>query len=369
MLFLVKFIIALFVVLAFYFFLGLLWRRVYSLEAGYDQIHFAQTSDGWKVALHRYSPKGETTKEYPVMLCHGLGANRFNFDLGEEVSLARFLQQEGYDVWVLELRGRGNSSRPRLFNQYRKMWTFDDYVRKDVPAAIEQVKEQTGSPKVHWVGHSMGGLVLYAFLQGERREEIASGVTIGSPGFFRPIEGFSFLPSVLKAIRILPRLHFEFLAAGLAPLMAIGKAPFSRFFLNPDNVERPVFGRAICHLVSDIHSGELRQFGDWIKSGDFRSSDAVYSYQENFQIIRAPMFLVAGSMDFLAGSESVAFVYDRISSPIKRFRIFGRAHGDRYDYGHGDLLIGKTCSQELYPAIVEWLEDVEKNIQSSERNV
>lgn len=49
----------------------------------------------------------------------------------------------------------------------------------------------------------------------------------------------------------------------------------------------------------------------------------------------------------------------RISSPVKRFRILGRGYGESYDYGHGDLLIGKACRQEVYPALVEWVEDVE----------
>jgi len=355
-----KVVVVLVTVLAVYFFLGALWRRVYAFEPGYDQIHFVDTGDGWRLALHRYSPKAERVSTYPVMLCHGLGANRFNFDLGQEASLARFLQDEGYDVWVVELRGRGNSSRPRLFNMFRGQWTFDDYVRKDLPAVIAYVRRVTGSSKVHWVGHSMGGFVLYAYLQLEQAEGIASGVAIGSPGFFRPVSGFSFLPRILKVLGALPRLHFEFLAAGVAPLMATGKLPFSRLLLNTDNVERRVLARAVCYLISDIHAGELRQFGDWMLSGDFRSFDKAYSYQKNFDIIRTPLFFVAGSMDSMAGSDSVAHVYDRISSPVKRFRILGQMYGESREYGHGDLLIGKTCRQDLYPALVEWFRDVEK---------
>jgi len=369
MLVLLQGVLILFGVLAVYFFLGHLWRRVYSLEPGYDQIHFAETSDGWKVALHRYSPKGGTARRYPAILCHGLGANRFNFDLGEGASLARFLQRQGYDVWVLELRGRGNSSRPRLCNRYRGTWHFDEYVRRDLPAAIALVKRLSGAGKVHWIGHSMGGIVLYAYLQGEGAHEIASGVAIGSPGVFRPLPGFSIMPAVMRVLGLLPRLHFEFLGAGIAPLLATGKAPFSRFFVNPENVEGSVLGRALCYLVSDIHSGELLQFADWMRHGEFRTFDRVYSYQEHLNMIRTPLFLMAGSMDFMAGPQSIAFVYDRLSSPLKRFRVCGRAYGDRYDYGHGDLLIGKACPQEVFPALVEWLEDVDKESHETEKRL
>lgn len=352
------------VVAAGYAFAGLLWRRLYYFEPGYDQIHFVETCDGWKIALHRYSSfKKRGSRKFPVMLCHGLGANRFNFDLGPVTSLARFLQQEGYDVWVVELRGRGNSSRPRLFNTYRsRTWCFDDYVGKDIPASVGYVLALTGSPKVHWVGHSMGGFALYAYLEGEGADTIASGTALGSPGFFRPIGGFGLLPKIMKTISVLPRIHVELLSAGIAPLLGRGRFPLSRLAVNPDNVDRVTLVRAVCFLVSDIHRGELRQFSDWMSNGDFRSFDGRYSYQAHYGRIEAPMFFVAGAADGLAGLDSIRFVHDRISSPMKQLVILGRRYGHSCDYGHGDLLIGKACREEVFPLIADWLATVEEKV-------
>jgi pimeloyl-ACP methyl ester carboxylesterase len=354
-----KLILVFFALFGLYVGLGRLWKRTFAFEPGYDEIHLVRSQDGWRIALYRY-PAAPRRYETPVLLCHGLGANRFNFDLGHEASLARYLQQEGFEVWSIDLRGRGNSRRPPRGNGGpRHAPFFDDYVRKDAPAAIRHVLGQTGACRVHWIGHSMGGLVLYALLQGEGAAAITSGVAIGSPGSFGKVRMGSLVYVVSQALRFLPRMHLSFLAAGAAPLVAHIRFPREGFFLNRKNVERVVLERALCHLVADISGGEIAQSLDWMKSGEFRACDKVTSYEDRLASVRQPLFLIAGAKDFLAPPESVAAVYERIGSEKKDFLVLGRQQGQEHDYGHGDLLIGKNCSREVFPRIRDWLASVE----------
>src|SRR5438270_13651967 len=66
-----------------------------------DEIHFATTSDGWRIAILRYKPAADAPRrQEPVLLVHGIAANRYNFDLGDDRSLARHLAREGFDTWV-----------------------------------------------------------------------------------------------------------------------------------------------------------------------------------------------------------------------------------------------------------------------------
>src|SRR5678809_1070609 len=65
------------------------------------------TADGWSADLRHYPAEGP-----PVVLVHGMGANHYNWDFREEVSLAFYLQQHGWDVWVPELRGDPGSRAP-----------------------------------------------------------------------------------------------------------------------------------------------------------------------------------------------------------------------------------------------------------------
>src|SRR5262249_19216077 len=105
-----------------------------------DEIHYATTTDGWRLAILRYRAEGRPA----VLLVHGLAVSSANFDLHDR-SLARALQAAGYDVWVLELRGRGLSTRPQLFSKVRYDWSFDEYAERDLPAACDEVLRATGA--------------------------------------------------------------------------------------------------------------------------------------------------------------------------------------------------------------------------------
>ena len=75
---------------------------------------------------------------FPVILCHGLDANRYLFDIQGAPSLADFLRRHGRDVWVAELRGSGMSDRPGIkHSDVPYSWGFEDHLRHDVPAIIE----------------------------------------------------------------------------------------------------------------------------------------------------------------------------------------------------------------------------------------
>src|SRR6266542_2766842 len=126
-----------------------------------DEIQFGTTTDGWRIAVLRYRP-GKPSQRAPVLLVHGIAANRYNLDLTEELSLARHLCQRGWDVWLVELRGRGLSLRPRLFSGVRYDWSFDDYAERD--------------------------LACDAFLSDPHRSvDVASMVSIGGAGSFKRV--------------------------------------------------------------------------------------------------------------------------------------------------------------------------------------
>ncbi|MFC1546451.1 alpha/beta fold hydrolase [bacterium] len=43
-------------------------------------------------------------------------------------------------------------------------FTIDDVIHEDIPAVISAVLDITGQEQVQWVGHSMGGMIIYGFL-------------------------------------------------------------------------------------------------------------------------------------------------------------------------------------------------------------
>jgi len=87
------------------------WGRVYRILPAQDELRFAETKDGWRIAIARRAPRGQARLP-PVLLCHGLSANRGNLDFGvERYSISRALSEAGFDCFALDLRGHGGSRR------------------------------------------------------------------------------------------------------------------------------------------------------------------------------------------------------------------------------------------------------------------
>ena len=140
----------------------------------------ALTADGWRIAIHPYAPSGPVRRKHAVVLCHGLASNHLGFDVHPDVSLARHLARRGYLTLALDLRGGGDSERPSLGGARHFGWSFDDYLFFDVPAALAYAKHVTGAAAVHWVGHSMGGILGYAHLARGGSADMRSLTVIGS---------------------------------------------------------------------------------------------------------------------------------------------------------------------------------------------
>jgi predicted alpha/beta hydrolase len=315
-----------------------------------DEVHFAPTPDGWRLALHRHRA-GTGSTAPPVVLCGGFSCNRHFIDYDERHSLARFLARAGFDAWVLELRGRG-LSRPTAACRHPGRWTFDDLATIDVPAAVEHVARETGR-EVSWVGHSMGGMVLYAYLGTRPRAPVRAGVTIAAPVRFA-VGGSPLLHRLGDAVLNIPlgdivrqRLVLGMLWWILAPTSGIAVG------MNPANIDRADVGRALRLSLGNVSRLKLLQFSRWARDGTFASVDGRVDYLDALAGVATPLLVVAGSADRLATPDAVRPALDRL--PAATYREFGRVHGDAADYGHVDLILGRAAPGEVFPAVAAWL--------------
>jgi pimeloyl-ACP methyl ester carboxylesterase len=338
-------------------FLGYLVYWLHARPTGQDETVYARTSDGWRLALHRYHAEGPTIG-FPVILCHGLSANRYAFDLPAAPSLASFLKKRGRDVWVVELRGSGMSDRPRLFySDVPYSWGFEDHLRYDVPAILDCVLKCTGSPLAHWVGHSMGGMLVLAYVSGRRDPRLASAVALGSPTDFAALNKriFEFLlkmKSLLKFTPLSPFPCFVRLSAPLAPW-----AP-SRLFgiFQPKNVGTGVARKVVALMTEPLSPSTLwLDFGRFLETGRFSPNNGE-PYLEGLNGSPVPILCVAGSWDQLAPPESIATAGSNTGHVSERSRlILGKDTGFQEDYGHVDLIVGLRVENELFPRIFTWL--------------
>jgi len=320
--------------------------------------HAVVTRDDWTLTIeHLPSLDAAKKRKYPILVCHGLGANRHYFKAKDEDSLIRNLQRAGYDVWLMDLRGRNDAGETGYwFGKHTYTYDIDHYIQEDLDAAIQFVQKQTGAAMVNYMGHSMGGIIMHARLGSYGENRVANFVAIASPMSFLPYNKWTFtLYRMRGGMALLPTLPVRpggFMSSLMPEALF---APFMRAFFNPENTSDQVKNQLLRSSLNNISKREIKQFIHMTENGGIYSVDGKIPYKENLKNIQVPVYLIAGRRDELADPAVVREVYERIGSKDKSFEVFSRADGYVADYGHTDLIFGKEAHVEVHPKIVEWL--------------
>ena len=275
------------------------------------ELHRIVAADGVELGLTRYS--NGASRGGPVLLTHGTFSN------GSICSrLAAYLSAEGYDAWVLELRGRGASrdiARP----------TFEAFGLLDVPAAIEAVRACTGQRRLFLVGHSGGGLAFLMHLA-RRPAERAS------------VRGLVMLAS--QATEACATLSGQLMVGfGWVAESVLGYSPGRALRLGPENEPK----------------GILHQWMRWNRSGRWTGTDG-FDYLGALTDISVPTLCFAGAGDrYTAPARGCRRLYDALGGEDKAWILCARSEGFSEDYGHTRIVASRAAQREVWPRIKEWL--------------
>ena len=353
----------------------------------------AVTDDGLTLRGKRYANEGAV----PLILLAGIYGNGFNFDIAfERSNFALYLARRGYDVWVCNFRGTGREpykSDEGDFSHY-----IQDLCIYDLAALIREVTKETGRKPV-LMGHSMGGVICYGYLQGakygeddgakrlmsdpelarERNENVAAMVSLAGPASFHWPKDSRYYwlvgnpPArlILRASRaLLIRLSQR---TGRVPAEAtvvnlVNRAPRLAhivltigyyFFANLKNINREMLMEAALSGISDISVREQYQLVNALLTGDLIASsagrgeppDAQHNLTLNMHLISAPILFAAAELDAVHPAVLHRDGFERVASDIKEFKCFT-------GYGHMDLIHGLEAGGTVFPCVADWLEKV-----------
>ncbi|XP_043267207.1 lipase 3-like [Venturia canescens] len=135
------------------------------------ELHHVRTEDGYLLSVHRITGG----KRYPpgrgkpvVFLQHGiLSSSAVWILMGPSKSLAYFLADEGYDVWMGNSRGNTYSrGHLNLSSSDSKFWdfSFHEMGYYDLPATVDYIVANTGQEKINYIGHSQGTTSFFVML-------------------------------------------------------------------------------------------------------------------------------------------------------------------------------------------------------------
>jgi len=284
----------------------------------------------------------------PVLLVHGFGQNRYAWHLPAR-SFANHLASAGFDVFNLDLRGHGRSRHLGA----RRCRGIEDYVRGDLPAAIDEIRLLSAGRPVWIVGHSLGGLVAYASAP-SLAGAVAGVVSIGSPYHFT--RGSIALGAIAFVMRVLNVAPMPNASLSLAPvgftMRSLRRFAESPFYPLPvrgwhaGSCEPHVLEQHLRLAFDRAALAEMLDMFDW--GGQRRFGGRESDYVERFETMDLPLFVIAGANDDLAPPASVRPAFLRSRARDKTYRAL--------PLGHIDLLVGRDAPKTTWSLVTDWLD-------------
>ncbi|CAI0451312.1 unnamed protein product [Linum tenue] len=401
-----------------------------------DELHYVTIPNSdWRLALWRYHPSPQAPpRNHPLLLLSGVGTNAIGYDLSPGSSFARYMSGQGYDTWILEVRGAGLSVResdaknigesayaasehmesaakgvtkdtqlserlnelrekllslletrensgvasqirdlsqtlvniveegqksvsPQLFDLHDRLtstvvdfqkqldlivkydWDFDHYLEEDVPTAMQYIKAECKPKdgKLLAIGHSMGGILLYA-------RTARSGFEGNDSGFAAIVTLASSVDYTTSNSRLKLLVPLADPAQALnVPVVPLGAMLAAAFPLS----SRPPY---VLSWLNNLISAQDMMHPELLEK----------LVLNNFCTIPAKLLLQLttafreGDQDLICPPEAVEETVKVLPKHLVTYKVFGESGGPHY--AHYDLVGGQLQAvEQVYPAIVEFL--------------
>lgn len=312
-------------------------------------VHTVRTGDDWSLQLYRRRPEGGGGE--PVFLCHNVMGNHLTFQYPAGLSLVDTLVGAGYDCWLADLRGCRSATPPA--GRRKSDVTLDDMLVHDIPSVLACIREQTGSDRVHWVGHSLGGMLAYAYDLDTGGAGLASMTTLCAlPGF----DGIAYkpAPTLLGLATRLPWL-LAGIVRGLAPLYKRLRIQTPVMPVNWENVSPELDTGALFNGLEGPAPLIVKELDFWAAHGIWRMRNDHLDVAARIAELHTPLLAVFGEADTLTPRPQMERFIESLQNPDTKAVWLGKAEGFSADYNHGDVIMSPHGPREVYPLIVDWL--------------
>jgi len=338
-----------------------------SLRTGEPEVHPFQTRDGVDLRLTRYrgGAKG------PVILSHGLGVSSEIFSVDTiETNLLEYLYAAGYDVWLLDFRAS------ILLPASRTEFTGDDIATNDYPAAVAKVREITGAPSVQMVAHCYGSstffMAMLAGLEGVRSAVASQVATHMKVLPATAVKCGLHVPGVLESLgvksmtaqattgenwseRLYDRMlsvYADFEAEGECDNATCHRITFLYGPLYEHDQLNERTHEALSEMFGVANTRDLEHLATTVRKGHLVAANGDERYMPHLDRLRIPF-------RFIHGEENRCFLPESTELTVDALR---KENGDLYSrkvipgYGHIDCIFGKNAANDVYPLILEHLE-------------
>ena len=328
--------------------------------------HPVPTSDGTEVRLTHHA----TGSKGPIVLAPGYGnaARAFALDTVPK-SFAAYLAERGYDVWLFDYRA--SPDLPSSETQF----TVDDIAMRDWPAAIAEVRRETGAESVQALGHCIGGLTLFMAigggLEGVRSATFSAlaGHPIPTPA--NRLRAHVRVPTVLRKLGM-PTISTDYRADSRQdralervmrslPISHMHDSPVGRriYFIYGDvfdhsRIDETTMTEEVPSFFGASNMTFFEHMGVMVRKGgravDARGRDV---YLSNTDRYRMPISLITGEHNRMFVPRGIEATHDMLRAAngpelYTRHVVEG--------YAHLDLWLGRDAERDVFPIALGELE-------------
>ena len=269
------------------------------------------------------------TEGVPVFMLHGSIENGRIFYSNNGKGFGPFLARAGYDVYIADLRGRGQSTPPI---SKRSDHGQAEAIAEEIPAFLGEIRRLRGETPMHWVSHSWGGVSLLAYLaRPSLPVEVRSMVFFGTK----------------RRITVRNRaywwqigLGWHGIAKGSIALKGYVEAKGAR--MGSENISRKTW----------------RETNDWIYQKEWKHWQDGFDYHAAFREMKLPPILsFAGISDKVLGHpRDVKLLLDELGPGHEtRLEMLSKQNCHLHDYGHIDMLTHPLAEEDHFLMAREWL--------------
>ncbi|CAL1390795.1 unnamed protein product [Linum trigynum] len=244
-------------------------------------------------------------------------------------------------------------------------WDFDHYLEEDVPTAMQYIKAECKPKdgKLLAIGHSMGGILLYARTARSGFEGNDSGfaaiVTLASSVDYTTsnsrLKLLVPLADPAQALNV-PVVPLGAILAAAFPLSS--RPPYVLSWLNnlisaQDMMHPELLEKLVLNNFCTIPAKLLLQLTTAFREGGLRDRSGKFLYKDHLHKCNIPVLALAGDQDLICPPEAVEETVKVLPEHLVTYKVFGESGGPHY--AHYDLVGGQLAVEQVYPAIVEFL--------------
>ncbi|KAL3692264.1 hypothetical protein R1sor_005915 [Riccia sorocarpa] len=241
-------------------------------------------------------------------------------------------------------------------------WDFDDYLNEDVPTALDYIRKicKPVDGRVLSIGHSMGGIVLYAHLSTRGSNSgLAAAVSLASALDYgvsdTTLKLLMPLMDPAQALNV-PVVPLGALMTAAQPL--VSRPPYALAWVGynvsaQNMMDQPLFNKLILNNFGTIPVKLLYHLSTVFQPGGLRSRDGSIRYKENISKCDVPVLALAADKDLICPPVAVLDTVEEFPKDIVTYKLFG-GENDLH-YGHYDLVCSPAAKREVFPYIRDFL--------------